>query len=114
VELTEARQQIRILEVAGIRLNQLFQQKIEQVGRFRAVAVLAGLMLVVFCVAIVVTLARGIPIGCGCFTSVEYPLSWKTLLLDILWLTITVQIVLFPSALQLEDRLLLSLKEVEG
>lgn len=82
--------------------------------RTRAAAVLAGLMLVVFCVAIVVTLAREIPIGCGCFTSVEDPLSWKTLLRDILWLAMTVQIVLFPSALQLEDRLLLSLKEVEG
>ena len=32
VELTEARQQIRLLEVAGIRLKQLFQQKIEQAG----------------------------------------------------------------------------------
>jgi rhodanese-related sulfurtransferase len=40
VDLTEARQQIRLLEVAGIRLKQLFQQKIEQVGRFRAVDLL--------------------------------------------------------------------------
>jgi rhodanese-related sulfurtransferase len=45
VELTEARQQIRILEVAGIRLKQLFQQKIEQVGRFRAVDVLLVLVI---------------------------------------------------------------------
>ncbi|MCX5880268.1 MAG: rhodanese-like domain-containing protein, partial [Deltaproteobacteria bacterium] len=39
-DLTEARQQIRLLEVAGIRLKQLFQQKIEKVGRFRAVDML--------------------------------------------------------------------------
>jgi len=44
-DLTEARQQIRLLEVAGIRLKQLFQQKIEQVGRFRAVDVLLVLVI---------------------------------------------------------------------
>jgi rhodanese-related sulfurtransferase len=53
VDLTEARQQIRLLEVAGIRLKQLFQQKIEQVGRFRAfdvllVLVIASLISMVF------------------------------------------------------------------
>jgi putative oxidoreductase len=82
--------------------------------RTRAAAVLAGSMLVVFCVAIVATLARGIPIGCGCFTSVEDPLSWITLLRDLIWLVMTAQVVWFPSALQLEDRLLRSLKEVDG
>jgi rhodanese-related sulfurtransferase len=44
VDLTEARQQIRLLEVAGIRLKQLFQQKIEQVGRFRVIDVLLVLI----------------------------------------------------------------------
>ena len=44
VDLTEARQQIRLLEVAGIRLKELFQQKIEQVGRFRTVDVLVVLV----------------------------------------------------------------------
>jgi rhodanese-related sulfurtransferase len=34
-DLTEARQQIRLLEVAGIRLKEMFRQKIEQVGQFR-------------------------------------------------------------------------------
>ena len=43
-DLTEARRQIRLLEVAGIRLKQLFQQKIEQVGRFRARDVLLVLI----------------------------------------------------------------------
>lgn len=82
--------------------------------RTRAMAVLAGSMLVVFCVAIVATLARGIPIGCGCFTSIEDPLSWITLLRDLLWLAMTAQVIWFPSALQLEDWLLRSLKEVDG
>jgi rhodanese-related sulfurtransferase len=34
-DLTEARQQIRVMEVAGIRLKEMFRQKIEQVGQFR-------------------------------------------------------------------------------
>ncbi|MGD9975686.1 MAG: MauE/DoxX family redox-associated membrane protein [Desulfatirhabdiaceae bacterium] len=82
--------------------------------RTRASAVLIAAMLVVFCVAITVTLLRGIPIGCGCFTTVEDPLSWTTLIRDLIWLAMTVQVILFPSALQLEDRLLMSLKEVDG
>ena len=52
-DLTEARQQIRLLEVAGIRLKQMFQQKIEQVGRFRAldlllIVVVASLLSLLF------------------------------------------------------------------
>jgi len=82
--------------------------------RTRAAAVLAGSMLTVFTIAIVITLIREIPIGCGCFTSVEDPLSWKTLIRDLVWLLMTVQIIRFPSALQIEDWLLRSLKEVEG
>jgi uncharacterized membrane protein YphA (DoxX/SURF4 family) len=82
--------------------------------RTRAAAVVVGSMLAVFSVAIIITLVRGIPIGCGCFTSVDDPLSWKTLIRDLLWLAMTVQVVWFPSALQIEDWLLLSLKEVDG
>jgi rhodanese-related sulfurtransferase len=44
VDLTEARQQIRLLEVAGTRLKELFQQKIEQVGRYRTVDILVVLV----------------------------------------------------------------------
>jgi uncharacterized membrane protein YphA (DoxX/SURF4 family) len=78
-----------------------------------AAAVLAG-MLVMFSLAILITLIRDIPIGCGCFTSVEEPLGWGTLWRDLLWLAMTLQVYFFPSALQLEDRLLKSLREVEG
>jgi putative oxidoreductase len=80
--------------------------------RTRSSAVLAGSMLVIFCIAIVITLVREIPIGCGCFSSVDDPLTWKTLLRDLIWLAMTVQIFRFPSALQLENWLLMSLKEV--
>lgn len=82
--------------------------------RTRAAAVLAGSMLAVFSIAIIITLLREIPIGCGCFTSVEDPLSWKTLVRDMVWLVMTGQVIRFPSALQMEDWLLRSLREVDG
>ncbi|MFZ3048505.1 MAG: MauE/DoxX family redox-associated membrane protein, partial [Desulfatirhabdiaceae bacterium] len=41
--------------------------------RTRASAALIAAMLVAFCLAIIATLLRGIPIGCGCFTTVEDP-----------------------------------------
>jgi putative oxidoreductase len=67
-----------------------------------------------FSLAILITLLRGIPIGCGCFTSVEDPLGWGTLGRDLLWLSMTLQVYFFTSALQLEGRLVKSLREVEA
>ena len=82
--------------------------------RTRASAALIAAMLVAFCLAIIATLLRGIPIGCGCFTTVEDPLSWKTLVRDLVWLAMALHVIVFPSALQLEDRLLMSIKEVDA
>jgi hypothetical protein len=45
---------------------------------------------------------------------VEDPLGWGTLGRDLVWLVMTLQVYFFPSALQLEGRLLESLREVEG
>jgi putative oxidoreductase len=82
--------------------------------RTKSAAAVVGGMLVLFSVVILVTLLRGIPIGCGCFTSVEDPLGWGTLGRDLLWLAMTLQVYFFPSALQLEGRVFKSLPEVEG
>ena len=81
--------------------------------RTKSAAAAIGGMLVMFSVAIVITLLRGIPIGCGCFTSVEEPLGWDTLGRDLVWLIMTLHVYFFPSGLQLEGRLLESLQEVE-
>ncbi len=43
-DLTDARQQIRLLELAKIRLKQLVQREIERVGRFRVTDVLLILL----------------------------------------------------------------------
>jgi uncharacterized membrane protein YphA (DoxX/SURF4 family) len=82
--------------------------------RTKSAAALIGGMLILFSLAILVTLLRGIPIGCGCFTSVEDPLGWGTLWRDLIWLGMTLQVYFFPSALQLEGRAFKPLPEVEG
>jgi len=43
--------------------------------RTKSAAAVIGGLLVLFSLAILITLMRGIPIGCGCFTSVEEPLA---------------------------------------
>lgn len=82
--------------------------------RTKSAAAVIAAMLVVFSLAILITLLRGIPIGCGCFTSVGEPLSWGTLARDLVWLAITLQLFFFPSVLRLESLLFKSLKEVEA
>jgi uncharacterized membrane protein YphA (DoxX/SURF4 family) len=82
--------------------------------RTRSAAAVVGGMLILFSVVILITLLRGIPIGCGCFTSVEDPLGWDTLWRDLIWLAMTLQVYFCPSALQLEGRAFKSLPEVEG
>ena len=82
--------------------------------RTKSAAAVIGGLLVLFSLAILITLLRGIPIGCGCFTSVEEPLGWDTLARDLLWLVMVLQVYFFPSALQLEGRVFKALQEVEG
>jgi putative oxidoreductase len=76
-----------------------------------ATAILGG-MLTIFSAAIFFSLLRNIPIGCGCFSSVEETMSWTTLLRDVVWLAMSVHIYFFDSALQLDKRFLISLKDI--
>jgi putative oxidoreductase len=80
--------------------------------RTKSAAAVIGTMLVVFSLAILITMVRGIPIDCGCFTSMDEPMGWQTLLRDLVWLAMTLQIYMFPSALRTEGRLFKYLKEV--
>ncbi len=72
--------------------------------RSKSAAVILTAMLSVFSLAIAVNLVRGVPIGCGCFTSLETPMSWGTLLRDLMWLAMTVYIYRFDALFQLENR----------
>jgi putative oxidoreductase len=75
-----------------------------------AVCMIAG-MLVIFILAIFLALLRNIPIGCGCFHSMEEPMDWTTLLRDFAWLAMAIHVYRFDSALQLERRFLLNIKD---
>jgi putative oxidoreductase len=75
-----------------------------------AVAMIAA-MLVLFTLAILLSLVRNIPIGCGCFHSMEEPMSWTTLLRDLIWLAMAVHVYRFDSAFQLERKFLIHIKD---
>lgn len=77
-----------------------------------ATAIIAG-MLVLFSAVIFLSLVRDVPIGCGCFSSVEEPMSWTTLVRDLVWLAMSVHIYFFDSALQLERKFLMTIKDVQ-
>lgn len=75
-----------------------------------AVCMIAG-MLTLFIAAISLSLIRRIPIGCGCFHSMEEPMNWTTLVRDFAWLGIAVHVYLFDSRFQLERNFLIDIKE---
>lgn len=81
-----------ILLIAGIRTKS-------------AASIIAGLLLL-FALAITVSLAKGSSINCGCFHySQEEVMSWWTLLRDFIWLGMTLHCFFFDKAFQLERRL---------
>jgi uncharacterized membrane protein YphA (DoxX/SURF4 family) len=79
--------------------------------RSKSAVCMIGGMLVLFIVAISLTLVRNIPIGCGCFHSMEEPMTWTTLLRDFVWLAMAFHVYTFDSALQLERRFLIQIKD---
>lgn len=79
--------------------------------RAKSAVCMIGGMLVMFTLAIGITLLRNIPIGCGCFHSMEEPMSWTTLVRDLAWLAMAVHVYAFDSAFQLERRFLIQIKD---
>jgi uncharacterized membrane protein YphA (DoxX/SURF4 family) len=76
-----------------------------------SILTLMGLM-ALFTLAVTITLARGVPIGCGCFQTIEDPISWRTLIRDLLWLGMTLHIYRYDSKLHLENLFLAKIKEL--
>ncbi|MFC1611240.1 MauE/DoxX family redox-associated membrane protein [Myxococcota bacterium] len=78
--------------------------------RTRGAALAIFGMMVMFIIAIVVALARGIDMSCGCFASQaaveDDPISWITIFRDLGWLVLAGYVVLFDHAPLGMDRLL--------
>jgi putative oxidoreductase len=65
--------------------------------RTRAAALLVAGMMVIFTVAIVIALGKGLDMSCGCFASQganEDPISWRTIVRDLGWLALAVYVLI--------------------
>ena len=80
--------------------------------RARSSAVIIGLLLIMFAIAMFINLMRGAPISCGCFDAIGTKISWWTLARDIIWVIMTIHIFLFDKAFHLEKRFSLIFREI--
>jgi uncharacterized membrane protein YphA (DoxX/SURF4 family) len=80
--------------------------------RARSAAVIIGLLMIMFAIAMFINLVRDVPTSCGCFQGVGEKISWWTLVRDIIWVIMTIHILLFDKAFHLERRFSLTLKEI--
>jgi putative oxidoreductase len=80
--------------------------------RSKSAAVIIAALLVLFSGAIGISLIRDLPIGCGCFSALEEQLNWNTLVRDLVWLAMVVQVYFSDSALQLEKRFAWKVSEI--
>jgi uncharacterized membrane protein YphA (DoxX/SURF4 family) len=70
--------------------------------RVRTAALLVAGMMVVFLAALAVALSRGLDMSCGCFASAgvaEDPISWLTVVRDLVWLALAVFVVVYDTEL---------------
>ncbi|MBU1002959.1 MAG: DoxX family membrane protein [Proteobacteria bacterium] len=72
--------------------------------RSKSAVLVIGGMLVMFTLALGYVLIADIPIGCGCFTSLEDEVSWKTVVRDLTWLSMAAHVFFFDSVFHLENR----------
>lgn len=80
--------------------------------RARAATVVIGAMLVMFTIAIIVTLVRDAPISCGCFQTLGEAISWKTLVRDIIWVLMALHIYRYDRVFHLEKRYRMTIREI--
>jgi putative oxidoreductase len=75
----------------------------------RAAALLVTLMMSIFTLALVIAVARGLDMSCGCFASqgmVDDPISWSTVARDLTWLAMALFVYLYDRNPLGLDRLL--------
>ncbi|MFP4084625.1 MAG: MauE/DoxX family redox-associated membrane protein [Desulfonatronovibrio sp.] len=80
--------------------------------RAKSSTVVIAFLLFLFTVGVFVNLLRDSPISCGCFSSAEDPISWMTLIRDVIWLAMCVHIFFFDRLFHLENRFTSMLKKI--
>lgn len=73
--------------------------------RVRSTIVITGALLLVFTVGIVINLIWKAPIDCGCFHTLGETISWKTLVRDLIWVSMTVHVFCYDRIFRLERKL---------
>ena len=79
--------------------------------RVKAAALVINFLLAVLSLAIAVTLFRDIPIGCGCFSTLDEAMGWTALARDLVWLGMGTYIYAYDRKFQLERNFLVRVKE---
>jgi len=82
--------------------------------RVKSAASIIAVLLSTFTVAIIINLFRNAPISCGCFHTIEDPISWWTVLRDLSWVAMTMHVYYFDSVLQTDQLFLGKLKRIES
>ncbi len=85
--------------------------------RIRAGALLIAGMMVVFIVALLIALAKGLDMSCGCFASggaEEDPISYQTVLRDLVWLALALYVLVFDRWPLGLDRLMCSRRKAHA
>lgn len=82
--------------------------------RVKSASAIITAMLGVFTLAIAVNLFRGAPISCGCFKTIEDPISWWTVLRDLSWIAMTLHVFRYDSVFQTDQLFLGKLGRIES
>jgi putative oxidoreductase len=84
----------------------------------RAAGLMVAGMMILFTFALLVALAQGLDMSCGCFASQgaqgEDPISYQTVLRDLGWLALSVYVLLFDRNALGMDRILHKAKETHA
>ena len=81
--------------------------------RTRTVSAVIGFLLILFTLGIIYNLALGSEIPCGCFQSLDDPISGWTVLRDLVWLAMAAHVFFFDRSFHLERRYIPSIQEIK-